>query len=307
MLKYYQQHSVNEDLIKVGSRPKENAWVSGINVTREDVNTVTGHFGLDPNVTRDVLDRDELSRIEHSDDTIYVFVRTPRLSSRGTLQTTPMLMAVKGSVYITLSSDEFDAPEKLPASSRLSDTLGLLLDTVAAVVGDYQDCIRQTGKYIRDTERRLHSREVNNADFVHFVAIEAALNAYHTNLSGIIAVAERLKDNGFAHVKKVDIEAIEDIILHIRQLLVAVNGHLQAVSSIRNAYGTIANNTLNQRMKTLTVLTVLLAVPNVFYGMYGMNVILPFSEEPWAYFAIVGFTTALIAIVFIVAKRFRVF
>ena len=60
-------------------------------------------------------------------------------------------------------------------------------------------------------------------------------------------------------------------------------------------------------MKTLTVLTVLIALPNVFYGMYGMNVPLPFEKEPWAYGAIVLFTVLLIFLVYSLAKRFRVF
>jgi magnesium transporter len=77
--------------------------------------------------------------------------------------------------------------------------------------------------------------------------------------------------------------------------------------SIRNAYGTIANNVLNQRMKTLTMLTLLIALPNVFYGMYGMNVDLPFQHEPWLYIVIVVFTLALILIVYWVAKRRHVF
>jgi Mg2+ and Co2+ transporter CorA len=104
-----------------------------------------------------------------------------------------------------------------------------------------------------------------------------------------------------------DIEALEDIILHVNQLLVSVASHSQSVNSIRNAYSTIANNTLNHRMKTLTVLTVLITLPNVFYGMYGMNVALPFADEPWAYVGITVFTIMIVIVAFLLVRRLKVF
>ena len=86
-----------------------------------------------------------------------------------------------------------------------------------------------------------------------------------------------------------------------------VAANTQTINSIQNAYSTIANNVLNQRMKVLTAITILLAIPNVFYGMYGMNIALPFQGEPWAYPVIVSFTVALIGVIYIVAKKLRLF
>lgn len=307
MLSYFQKQSVHDQLHKVPGKPTEQVWVSGIDVTSDDMNEVTERFSLDPNIVRDVLDKNELSRLEHTENALYVFVRTPHLSKRGELHTTPMLIVLSSDVFMTLSRDAFDGPSELSSIAQFDNLPSLLLSTIAAVISAYESCIRHTGKYIQDTDRRLKTHEVTNADFIRFVTIETGLNSYHTNLSGVLAVIERLRDNNYAPLQQTDIEAADDIMLHIKQLLVAVNGHIQAVTSIRNAHSTIANNTLNQRMKTLTVLTVLLAIPNVFYGMFGMNVMLPFAEEPWAYFAIVGFTALLILTVYGVAKRFRVF
>ncbi|MNR25701.1 CorA-like Mg2+ transporter protein [compost metagenome] len=127
------------------------------------------------------------------------------------------------------------------------------------------------------------------------------------NLDGMLVVASRLQENRHELFTVNDVEAIEDIMLYLKQLLVAVDSHSQSITSIRNAYSTIANNTLNQRMKMLTMLTVLIALPNVFYGMYGMNIDLPFQHESWAYAAIIGFTSILLATIALVAFRKRFF
>jgi magnesium transporter len=60
-------------------------------------------------------------------------------------------------------------------------------------------------------------------------------------------------------------------------------------------------------MKTLTVLTLLVALPNVFYGMYGMNISLPFAEEPWAYGAILVFTLTVVVLVIAIARKKNIF
>src|SRR5690606_32842658 len=144
---------------------------------------------------------------------------------------------------------------------------------------------------------------VDNRDFVHFVTVESDLGEYSTSLSAVLVVLERLYENKHETFTDKDCELIKDVILFINQLIVAVTSHGRTVSSIRNAYTTISNNLLNQRMKTLTLLTVLITLPNVFYGMYGMNVALPFADEPWAYGAITGFTILLVAIGYAIVRR----
>jgi magnesium transporter len=150
----------------------------------------------------------------------------------------------------------------------------------------------------------LRTHEVKNDDFIKFVTVESNLNEYHTNLSSMQVVAVRLqelmKDAG-------DREAVEDISLYIKQLLVAISSQRQSITSIRNTYGMLANNSLNQRMKALTVLMALIALPGVFYGMYGMNVTLPFQKEPWAYGAITIISLSVTLIVFLFAKKRGVF
>ena len=53
--------------------------------------------------------------------------------------------------------------------------------------------------------------------------------------------------------------------------------------------------------------TVIIALPNVLYGMFGMNVQLPFQDAPWAYFVIVMLTVVLMISIFMVGRAKRVF
>lgn len=306
MLKYYVKHSRGEAYQELTTPPRENVWIHGNGVTEADLRLLASTYGMNFNALHDVLDVNELPRVEIHQENLYVFVRSAKRGKHGQVVTTPVLLAVHGTVFASLSiaatTDYSATAAALPA--RESNATGLLLGAFAGVVDEYEQLIQRTARYIFNTGRRLRTHEVKNEDFITFVTVEDNLNEYRMNLSSMLVVAQRLKD---VLDDPADKEAIEDILLYIRQLLVSIDSHNQTITSIRNAYTTIANNVLNQRMKTLTALTMLIALPNVFYGMYGMNVGLPFHDQPWAYGAIVVFTIVITLLVFILAKRFKVF
>ncbi len=311
MLSYYTKRSRGESFQKTASAHEYTSWVHGSAVSQEELDVLVERYGLSANIVRDVRDIHELPRIEYGErGHLYTFLRVPQMSRRGEVSSTPLLTIVRGRLFFTLAYGSIFQPEEIIERDIAHSTLvstNLALLTIAAVVAEYEALIHRTAGVIRDVSRRLRSHEVTNKDFVHFVTIEDGLNEYTTNLDGTQALVRHLRENRRQTFSTNDEEMIDDILLHIQQLLVAVASHHQTVTSIRDAYSTIANNSLNNRMKTLTVLTVLIALPNVFYGMYGMNVALPFADQPWAYSVVVLFTIIIILVVYWLARRFKVF
>lgn len=305
MIQYLVRRSINETFQKVATPPANSVWVIGSKITKIELIEIADSYDLDINILRDVLDKHELPRVESNKSGLYVFIRSAHRSSNGDLITVPLLLAIKGSIFLSLSTNDNSSKFNflLNKVDKHSTTSSLLLTILATVVSDYEQLIQNTATYINDIDRRLRTHEVTNADFIQFVSIDANLNEYHMNLTNMLVVAERLRD---MTKSSVDRELIGDITLHIRQNLAASERYNQNVNSIRSTYSTIANNNLNKRMKILTVLTVLITLPNVFYGMYGMNIILPFQDQPWAYQIIVGFTLLLILLVYLLARRFKV-
>ncbi len=311
MLSYYTKRSKGEGFHKTSAPHEYTSWIHGSSITREELDGLVGRYGLTPNIVHDVRDVHELPRVEYGDKGyLYMFLRVPRMTKRGEVETAPLLAIIRGRLLLTLANGEAFQPEALMQKDQLNlaaTSTQLALLSVTAVVTEYEELIHKTSRDIKDVSHRLRKHDVTNRDFVHFVTIEDNLNEYTTNLDGMQALMKHLRENRRQVFSLGDEEMIDDILLHIQQLLVAVSSNLQSVTSIRNAYSTIANNSLNQRMKTLTVLTVLIALPNVFYGMYGMNVTLPFAEQPWAYSAVVVFTIIIIIVVYILARRFKIF
>lgn len=312
MLAYYSKRSRGEDFEQLDRPINEQVWVNGVQLTEDELVSVTDRYDLDRNIVYDVKDHQELSRVEFKgDDEAYVFLRVPRLAKSGHVAAHPLLCILKQSNFFSLSMQEGYVPEEIhrvSGSSATMQTTNILLGVIAACIVSYQELLAHTERSINDTGSRLRTHEVTNQDFVHFVVVEDNLTAYRMNLGGVLAVVNRLKETSRSVIDRGSHEALDDLSLQIQQLLGAVESYSSRVESIRNAYSTIANNTLNHRMKTLTVFTILITVPNVFYGMFGMNVLLPFSEnDPLAYLIIVVSTILLTIGLYLIAKHRKLF
>ena len=55
------------------------------------------------------------------------------------------------------------------------------------------------------------------------------------------------------------------------------------VSEMMTAFSSIISNKLNNIMKLLTIITIVLTVPVMFASIYGMNIQLPGDKSPYAF------------------------
>ena len=76
---------------------------------------------------------------------------------------------------------------------------------------------------------------------------------------------------------------MEDALIEAQQLLAMSQLESQVLQQLSSAYDTILNNTLNENLTSLNIISILLAVLSLITGFFGMNVPLPWSEEPLAW------------------------
>jgi magnesium transporter len=104
-----------------------------------------------------------------------------------------------------------------------------------------------------------------------------------------------------------DQDIVEDLLLNNEQSIEACNSNMQSIIHIREAYTSISSNNLNRTMKILTAATVIIALPNLFFSMYGMNLELPLQHEPWFYWLLNTFLLLLVLLSFRFARKKRIF
>ncbi len=310
MVRYFVKKSFNEDLQEVAHFPDSHAWVYGSEVTEQDLRRVADETGLDANILRDVRDLHELPRVEYSKGATYVFVRIPRSLRGGAMNiSVPLLFAVRSDILVTLSTAKYLTPEELSAEQRFSmrSSTGVFLQMMSQIFTQYGREIQKYSSLIYSVQQRLQRRNITNKDFVKFVTIERTLAEFYTNLVASKAALDRLRENRHGLLTEKEGEYLEDILLYVDQLTVAVQSGSQSITSIRDTFSTMSDNALNHRMKTLTLLTMFLTVPNVIFGMFGMNVLLPVDpRDPWVFTGIGVSSIIVILLAYLAVRKYKI-
>jgi magnesium transporter len=222
----------------------------------------------------------------------------------------PLLFIFGADILITVSLVRLPALDTFLSSKidfATTQRAKLVLQILQQIGENYDVFISQTSKQIKLIRSRLRGHEISNQDFIDFVMIEDELNEFLSSLMPTNATLRRLLLGRYMPLFDEDQDIVEDLLLNNEQSVEACNSNLKSIDNIREAYSAISSHNLNYTMKVLTVATVIIALPNLFYGMYGMNVPLPFQHEPWAYYMVVGFTVFTVLAVFWVARKRKLF
>ncbi|HSX17569.1 MAG TPA: magnesium transporter CorA family protein [Patescibacteria group bacterium] len=309
MIKYFFK-SLRSERVQEQDAYKPGSWVYVEAPSREEIDLLVKKFNVTEGHLQDALDEDEMPRLEKEGDQSYIFVRFAYKSTEGELVTAPLLFIFSNDLVITVSQVRFPSLEAFmngKVSFATTQRAKLILLILQQIVEQYDGFITRTSKQIKLIRSRLRGHEITNQDFIDFVMIEDELNEFLSSLMPTNATLRRLLLGRYMPLFAEDQDIVEDLLLNNEQSIEACNSNMQSIIHIREAYTSISSNNLNRTMKILTAATVLIAVPNLFYSMYGMNVPLPLQHEPWMYWLLNSFLLVLIISGAVFARRKRIF
>jgi len=101
-----------------------------------------------------------------------------------------------------------------------------------------------------------------------------------------------------------ELDFLEDVIVDCSQALEMSDVYTNILNGTMDAFASIISNNLNNIMKRLTAITIVLMVPTLVASFYGMNVALPFDKSPFA-FVIVMVVSLLLSflLIFVFNRR----
>ena len=309
MITYYYKNSSAAKLTVVDDfRP--GAWVSIESPTQPELKQLASRFKLDINRMADVLDVDEIPRLEYDDGATYLYLRYTLEEDMTGPITAPLLCVVKQNMLLTISYGKLTVLQNFTTEKvqfATTQPVELMLSVIDQVIDRYEVHINNMTKRIKIFRTKFTNRDIGNKDFVEFVVVEDELNSFMSALQPATAIMSRLLLGRHIEVTVSRRTQMKDLLLNTQQLIEECQSSIKSITTIRNVYTTIASNNLNRTMKILTVATLLIAIPNAFFGMYGMNVKLPFQQEIWAYTFIIGMTLFVTLVVIIFARSPKIF
>ena len=293
--------------------PEPGCWVSVVAPDAEDRRWLQSEMGIEPEFVRASLDDEETSHIDYDDDTGQVlvivdcpFVESDRDSVDDSIvqyDTHPLslIFLPEPNVLVTVSLKESETVNAFAQGKvrNLNTTMRtrLLLQMLLHISQRYLVCLRSINRQFRENERVLRLT-MRNDELIKMLGFEKSLVYFSTSLKSTEATLNKIGYGRILKLYEEDRELLDDVSIEMSQAIEMCAIYSNVLNGTMDAFGNIINNNMNITMRTLAILTLVLSIPNMVYGFYGMNTPLPL-DGTWGFafalsvFATVGATVLL--------------
>lgn len=83
-------------------------------------------------------------------------------------------------------------------------------------------------------------------------------------------------------------DLLEDVLTDNKQAIEMANIYSSILTGTMDAFASVISNNLNIVMRRLTIISIALMIPSMVSGFFGMNVPLPFDDNPFVFTGIIG-------------------
>ena len=302
MIKIYK---TEESIVNEIEKVEDGCWINMVTPTMEECINISEQFDIDIADVRAALDDEESSRINLEDEYTLILVDIPSAemrNNRHSYTTIPLGILIAEDVVITVCAEE-TAVLRSFVEQRVRDfstkkqmrfTYQILYN--ACMV--YQSLLRSIDRKRTEIEERI-DQNTEDVDLIDLHELESNLVYFATSLRANGVVLDRLTRYGRLRQYSEDQELLEDVIIENRQAIEMTQIYRDIINGTRELMSTVINNRLNNVMKYLAAITIVMSIPTIISGLWGMNVggkWMPFSSTPHG-FAIICVITLLLCIV----------
>ncbi len=311
MLSIYQW--VNGSLREVVT-PDGSCWINMADPTTEEILRVQTLTGVSREFLSDPLDRDERPRMDVDDDgTVLIVVHVPYHEPNENLHpfnTLPLGVVHTADAVITvcnrptpIAASFLDQIRRVcPPEQKFRFTFHLLWHAAILYLRYLRD-IRQRADMV---EQELHE-SISNEGLMRLLNIEKSLVYFTTSLKADDILLSRIRTTRQLDIDEDDLDVLEDVRIEYQQALEMASIHSNILTGTLDAFASIISNNLNNVMKFLTSMTILLTVPMLIASIFGMNTWLPFAKAGALGFCAivaVALTLVIATIIFFTRRRF---
>lgn len=275
MIKYFR---TDDQVLNEVDKLCDGCWVQMIQPTQQECETLAETLMVDIEDVQAALDIEESSRIELQDGYTLILVDIPTGEIRHEKQmytTIPLGIILTQDVIVTICTE--DTPvlknfmmrrvKEFSTKKRLRFVYQILYRTAS----NYQANLRIIDKKRIEVESRI-GKNTDNSDLIELHELESTLVYFATSLRANGNVLDRLTRYKRLEQYPEDKELLDDVIVENRQAIEMTSIYRDIINGTRELMSAVLDNRLNNVMKYLTSITIVMAIPTMISGLYGMNV-----------------------------------
>ena len=271
---------------------QKGSWISLVNPSEAEIKRVCESLEIEEDLIRDPLDFEEKARIEveEEDNTILFVVDVPiieRHEENEIYSTMPLgMIVVRDDFFITVSLRKNriieDFEKRKIKNFQTFKKSRFIFQILYLNSSYYLNHLKQINKETEIAEYILKN-SMRNKELLKLLNLEKSLVYFTTSLKSNELVMEKTMRGKIIKLYEDDEDILEDAITENRQAIEMAKIYTDILNGTMDAYASIISNNLNGVMKTLTAITIVLAVPTMISSFWGMNVKLPFENNPFGF------------------------
>lgn len=295
MIAYYK--TTDSGIARI-AEPLPGCWIDVVNPTEAERRLLLDELCVVPEFLRAALDLEESAHVDVDADAHQKLVvvdcpiETPPADPKDALsvqyETQPISLlflpdrgivvtvSVRSNPVVKMVID--DAVQPVDTSQRVQVLLAVLLRAARLYPGYLNNIARQFSR----VDGKLRS-SMKNAELIRLLDIQKSLVYFSTSLNSEKAVLDRIAAGKVFVMTDDEREQFNDVLVEIAQAMEMCKIYTDIVSNTMGAFGNVISNNMNSVMKALAIITVIMAIPNIVFGFYGMNTAsLPLAGD-WLY------------------------
>jgi magnesium transporter len=256
---------------------------------------------IHPLEIEDILDTEQLSKIEFLPDRSIVIIKAPAMkNSVESVKFEQFSMILKDNLLITfqeINHDLLDHIKKYLSHSFMSPTelnashlVYLLIDMI---IDDHFEIVEKKGDELENIEETLMKKgETINSNTLYTLKRDMLhLRKNIMSLNSIVFSMIRKQPLFMTDLPEIYLKDLQE---HLELILESIDIHRELSNNILEIYMSSVNNKINETMKFLTIFTAIFIPMSFIAGLYGMN----FSHMPelnweYGYYATLGMMFAI--------------
>ena len=307
MITYYKGND-KTGIVKI-DEPIEGSWVNVVDPTESEIGLIR-ELGIPSDYVTYSLDMDERPRTEKEDDgTTLILIKIPFDDDQNEdvpYSTIPLGIINNEKLLITVCKHDNEILNELQKSKykgfstakRVRFILRILLLAATKFLG----YLRQINNHVELVEDKLQA-SMRNKEVLELLKYQKSLVYFETALKSNELMLERLQKTPLFHQYDEDEDLLEDVLTENQQAIEMVAIAENILSSTMDAFASIISNNLNVVMKFLASVTIVLSIPTIITSYFGMNVLIPYADTPWAYLGIIVIFVVVCIIVVLIFIR----
>ena len=288
------------------------SWIQLTDPSLDELELISNRFEIDIADVRAAMDADESSRVDIEDDYTLILVDIPIIEIRNDQKAytaIPLGILLLDDYIITICAEETPVLQYFINSTvrefSTKKQMRFVYQILYRTCMVYQLYLRTIDSKRTEIEERAQE-DVKEEDLVTLHELESNLVYFATSLRANGAVIDRLSRYSRVRQFPEDKDLLDDVKVENGQAIEMTIIYRDIIHGTRELISTVINNRLNNVMKALTAITLVMAIPTIISGIYGMNVSgkwMPLSATPYGFYIICGIISLMCIIALGIMKK----